>query len=330
LDLDHEKTMSKPLADIRCQICRSRLDDEDLFCSNCGTENPHHRDVEPMPVQQPSVYSFRCDGCGASMSYDTSAKALRCPFCGSTKMSKQENVRTLRPRWVVPFRVPYDKATQILRKFLANGFWRPGDAASSSSIDKVTQVFVPFWVFAADTDSFWTGDSPKVPYGARGNWVPVSGKHQSHYDGILVGASSILTAEEIDRIRPFDLSKAVPPEKVELEQVIVEEFRLARKFAKPLAVSMIEDREAAACSRYLPGGGRNVRVNVTISSLTSEPVLLPIWIMVYHYRKLTYRVLINGQTGEIHGEAPFSYAKAAQVGLFIFFVLAMLIAMSLF
>jgi hypothetical protein len=122
----------------------------------------------------------------------------------------------------------------------------------------------------------------------------------------------------------------VPPEDVDLEHVIVEEFRLARKFAKPLAVSMIEEREAAACSRYLPGGGRNVRVNVTISSLTSEPVLLPIWIMVYHYRKQTYRVLINGQTGEIHGEAPFSYAKAAQVGLFIFFVLAMLIAMSLF
>ena len=42
-------------------------------------------------------------------------------------------------------------------------------------------------------------------------------------------------------------------------------------------------------------------------------MLIPIWIMVYQYRNQPYRVLVNGQTGEVYGTAPFSYAKLTGV-----------------
>ena len=35
----------------------------------------------------------------------------------------------------------------------------------------------------------------------------------------------------------------------------------------------------------------------------------PIWIAAYEYRGRAYRFLVNGQTGEVQGEAPLSWWK---------------------
>jgi hypothetical protein len=59
----------------------------------------------------------------------------------------------------------------------------------------------------------------------------------------------------------------------------------------------------------VPGNCRNLRLNVRLEGITSEPVLLPVWIMAYRYRDQLFRVLINGQTGKLSGEAPFDWTK---------------------
>ena len=35
--------------------------------------------------------------------------------------------------------------------------------------------------------------------------------------------------------------------------------------------------------------------------MSSEPVLLPVWIMAYSFREKVYRFLVNGQTGQADG-----------------------------
>ena len=60
--------------------------------------------------------------------------------------------------------------------------------------------------------------------------------------------------------------------------------------------------------------------------MKSVPMLLPVWIMVYQYRNQPFRVLVNGQTGEVFGAAPFSYAKLSGVvaGLFLVIVIVII------
>ncbi len=312
----------------RCTICRSLLDEEDLFCSNCGTESPLCMPANSTAnEQQASVMSFRCESCGASMSYDASAQTLRCPFCGSKQLASQKDARTLKPNAVVPFQIDRQQADAALRKFLATGFFRPGDAVQNSILRDVTQVYVPFWIFEATTSTYWTGDTSQTPAGARGNWFPRSGFHQGSYRDLFVVASSIITPSEAERIGPFDLKASVAPTKVDLLNVIVEEFRVPRKYARPLATSQIEEFEAEACQQYLSGQVRNVRVNVQISEMRSEPVLLPLWIMVYRYQDQPYRVLVNGQNAKVFGNAPFSYKKLGVVLLVIFAFIALFIVM---
>ena len=72
----------------------------------------------------------------------------------------------------------------------------------------------------------------------------------------------------------------------------------------------LENLETQACtSEYVPGTARNVHVNVQITDMAGEPVLLPVWIMAYRFRDQLYRFLVNGQTGRATGQAPLSMAK---------------------
>ncbi len=318
----------------RCQICGALLDEEDMFCANCGTEAPPRDDApqHDRPRSVISTHNFECRGCGASMSYDASAGTLLCPFCGSEKLEQKKDGRVLAANRVVPFRYSQRDAELQLRHWLGKGFWRPSDLQQKAAIVKMTPVYVPYWVFEAQTHTYWTADTSQTPAGASGDWFPLSGEHHGQYRGLLIGASGVLTPAETNAICPFDLAAGKPLDEVDLTDVTTEQFALARKYARPLARQGLESQETRAVElQYVPGNARNVKVNVKIENQASEPVLLPVWIMAYRYQSQVFRFLINGQTGASTGQAPFSYKKLAMVILFaVLALLALLITMGLF
>ncbi len=308
---------------IKCGTCGAVLDEEDLFCPNCGTEAPT-REGESAPAAHLTTHNFICRGCGASMSYDASAGALRCPFCGSTELEKQPDAKEIAPQGIVPFVVTQEQAITAMRQWLGNGFWRPGDLSQQAAVVKMTPVYVPYWVFQAQTHTFWTADTNRTPPGARASWYPVTGNHDGNYSALLVGASGALSPAETDALCPFDLSTAAPPEKIDLTNSIYERFTVPRKYARPLASQGFEQLEANSCRQYVPGSMRNLKVNVRITDLTSQPMLVPVWIMAYRYQDRVFRFLANGQTGRVTGQAPMSWRKIAVaviIGLLILLIL---------
>ncbi|NUQ66067.1 MAG: hypothetical protein HUU20_26700 [Pirellulales bacterium] len=316
----------------KCEVCRSLLDEEDLFCSNCGTEPPRRQEQPSGDPGRISRTNFECSGCGASMSYDAGAAALRCPFCGSVDMLARPDIKTLAPRRVVSFQVGRQEAEDAMRQWLGRGFWRPGDLARQAALVEMTPVYVPYWVFHAHTHTFWTADTDRTPPGARGDWYPLAGEHHGHYAGLLIGASGALTPHETAAICPFDLTTPAAPDEVDLDNVTVEQFSMPRKYARPLARQGLEQSESqAVVAAYVPGRARNVHVNVRIEALESEPVLLPVWIVAYRYRDRLFRFLLNGQSGRAAGQAPTSWSKVVLVAgmIVVGIVLIGLIAFSM-
>ncbi len=296
----------------RCTVCRSLLDEEDLFCPNCGTEAPHDTQHGVAPAgAMLSTCNFQCEGCGASMSYDARAQTLRCPFCGSVELKPQADKKTLSPQRVVPFRLGQKEAVEAMRAWLGRGFFRPSNLAADAIVVQTEPVYVPYWVFQANTHTYWTADSSRTPPGARAKWYPMTGEHRGSYQNLLVGASSVLTPMETEGLCPFYLEAGVPPEQLDLDNAIYEQFSVPRKYARPLAVGGIEALEQQACRKYVPGSARNLKVNVLIEALSSYPVLLPVWIMAYRFQDRVFRILVNGQTGRVTGSAPISWAKVA-------------------
>jgi hypothetical protein len=52
-------------------------------------------------------------------------------------------------------------------------------------------------------------------------------------------------------------------------------------------------------------------VQTVVSDVTFKHILLPIWLAAYKYRGKTYRFVVNGRTGKVQGERPWSAWKIA-------------------
>jgi predicted RNA-binding Zn-ribbon protein involved in translation (DUF1610 family) len=313
----------------RCNVCRAMVDEEDLFCANCGAEVPHAESSAATSART-YTHAFECQGCGASMSYDARAQALRCPFCGSEQLREQADTSALGPSRIVPFLIEESAAAAALRTWLGQGLWRPGDLSTQAAVAKMAAVYVPYWVFRAETSTYWTADSSRTPSGARASWFPVAGEHRGSCSGLLVGASSVLTPAETDALGHFDLEKAVPPQDVDLDPVIVEQFRVQRKYARPLARQGIEALVQDSCRQFVPGNCRNLKISLRLDGLSSEPVLLPVWVVAYRYRDQVYRFLLNGQTGTATGHAPTSWKKVAAVSVAVLVLVLVLVLCAAF
>lgn len=311
----------------RCAVCRAMLDDEDLFCANCGTETPLKR-ADALPSTIITTHRFECQGCGASMSYDAGVQRLRCPFCGSEQLESKADGKTLKPSRVVKFDTEQNEALAKLRAFMGGSFWRPSDLQEAAVVTRLTAVYVPYYVFSAKVYTYWTADSSVTPTFANASWYPVSGQREGEYQGVLVGASGVLTPAETAALNPFDLSRGVEFEEVDLENVVYEPFSVQRKYARTQVQAAFDELETQACAALVPGNARNVHVNVRVEGLASEPVLLPIWVMAYQYREQLYRFLVNGQTGRCTGTAPTSMAKVAAVSVGV--IVAIIVAVIAF
>jgi ABC-type transporter Mla subunit MlaD len=72
-------------------------------------------------------------------------------------------------------------------------------------------------------------------------------------------------------------------------------------------------------------GGDVQRIDTVATSYSDETfkhILLPIWIAAYKYNAKTYRFLVNGQTGEVQGERPYSVWKITFAALAVAVVAA--------
>lgn len=326
--------MSELLA--KCEVCGSLLDEEDMFCANCGTESPRRKEAAGREAESGAAgssrlatHNFECSGCGASMSFDARAGSLRCPFCASVEMVQQRDAKVLAPKRVVPFRLSREEAVAAMRAWLGRGFFRPSGLSERASVVRMQAVYVPYWVFEATTHTYWTADSSRTPPGAQGDWYPLAGEHHGRYENLLIGASGALAPGETSKICPFNLAEGVGPEEVDLEGITVEQFSVPRKYARPLARGGLEQSEAQAVgAAYVPGRARNVHVNVRMESMSSEPVLLPVWITAYRYGEKVYRFLLNGQSGKATGEAPVSWLKILMIPAIVILVVLILLICS--
>jgi hypothetical protein len=311
----------------RCPGCGNFVDEEDLFCGNCG------RAVDTAGAVQNEIEQgftgFDCRNCGASMTFDIEQQGLRCAFCGSVSLQKQNRpTGRIRPEYYLPFEISQEGAAGHFREWIGRGFFRPFGIEKQASVVETGAAYLPFWVFEARARSYYTGDSSQTPPFARASWCPVFGEREDDIRDILVPASGSLGVEEVNAISPYDFGRRKVYEREDLQDVLVEDFGVSRRGARTVARALMAERVRALAAAMIPGNHRNVRVNPIFMDLRAAPALLPVWINAYQFRGKTFRFLVNGQTGEVVGSAPFSYVKlvlviiAALVVLFLILLAA--------
>lgn len=283
-------------------------------------------------VERPAV---RCGSCGASITLDGAATADVCTYCGSAAVLNQEaNRNAIRPESLIPLDVGREDVERAFRRWIGGLWFRPNALKRARAVG-ATGVYVPFWTFDCRVHSEWSADAGYYYYetetywttvnGKRERrtrqvrkvrWVPAWGERRDAYDDIVVHASRALPPDLVGRLGPFDLRALCPYRPEYLAGWRAEEYQLDLAGGWSQAQSHVEERQRSRCAGDVPGDTqRRLRVKNTISDTRWKHVLLPIWVVRYRFREREYTVLIHGQTADIAGDAPLSWAKIMLLAL---------------
>ncbi|GIT85062.1 MULTISPECIES: TFIIB-type zinc finger domain-containing protein [Roseobacter] len=288
----------------------------------------------PAPEMEETRVSS-CPNCAAEVAFDPNVHAKECPFCATPVVTDTGTHRHIKPRAVLPFALDERTAHDAMNDWLGSLWFAPNglqDYARKGR--KMDGIYVPYWTYDADTTSRYTGERGTVYYQTRQvmrdgkpttvrvakvRWRAARGQVARFFDDVLVLASKSLPKRFTDGLAPWDLAALEPytPE-------YLAGFR-AEGYAVTLEQGFVEARAIMDATirrdiKFDIGGDRQRvhRVDTQIRDVTFKHILLPVWLAAYKYRGETYRFVVNGRTGKVQGERPYSAIKialAAIVGL---------------
>ncbi len=317
-----------------------------LRCAHCGHENRIAAAAAPILEQDfrqtlrdlvntapaSENIAIHCDPCGASFSFDAATHAGQCPFCGAPVVAKTTQHRQLQVQALLPFKIVRDQARAAFRTWLGNLWFAPGGLKDYARNDaSLTGMYVPYWTYDADTTTRYQGERgddyqvqesyraiengqevERIRIVTKTRWTPAAGVVARVFDDVLVLASRSLPQAVTERLEPWDLANLTPYREEylsgfqsEMYQVELEQgFERAREIMAPTISRDIE--------RDIGGDHQRIHAADTrYGEIHFKHILLPVWMSAFRFRDKTHRFVINGRTGEVQGERPYSPWKIA-------------------
>lgn len=280
-----------------------------------------------------SIKVLECQRCGATTSISGQRITGRCAFCASPLVEeKTSEGPRVRPTALIPFKIEREQATTMFREWTASLWFRPNSLKHLAKVAAIEGVYTPFWTFDARAESDWDGQSGKYYYVKQGDkrvrkveWTPASGVHKTTYDDILICGSQGLSEDLLRRLEPYDTRHGLVRYKPDfISGWAAEQYQTPPRECWQKAKEEVLKQEQIACEKMVPGDiHRGMKVFTQYHDVTWKHVLLPVWIAAYEYQGTSYRFLVNGETGKVSGEAPYSWWKLG--ALVTVFFLAMLL-----
>ncbi len=343
-----------PARTFPCPKCGAKMTyrpaERSLYCSHCEHRSPidEEEKVEERTFQGALFFDqahtwgvdlrfVRCSSCGGQLAVPPQESSLRCPFCGSPQVVEQSPERPLvKLDSIAPFQFDLEEARRHLREWLGNGWLRPSDAQQVASVIELHGVYLPFWTFDGSATARWRatrrtsgGPGPVIP-GARLAVDERYGETCELFDDVMICASNRIPESMIEGIYPFDTDRLVQysPEYLAGWPAEVSQLSLAEASIQGRAhMSELTRRKARREASDM--GMAEARVSSSEANVISyKHVLLPVWLGIYSYKGQRRRVIINGQTGKVWGQAPVSGTRL----LFLSFLITVaigLLALSL-
>jgi hypothetical protein len=259
---------------------------------------------------------------------------------------REQNQQPIQPESVLPFRVDQKMATGKFAAWLGSLWLRPSNLQKLASVAEMKGMYVPYWAFDASVHSDWTALAGYYYYVTetytttddkgrtvqrqrqvqRVRWQPAWGSRNDSYDDLLVCGSRGLSAAMTQKLEPFDTRALAPYDPSYLAGWRAEEYSIDLNGAWKHAIERMEQSQNERCSRDVPGDTqRALHVANRFSEEKFKHILLPIWISVYRYQGKPFQFLVNGQTGEVTGHAPWSALKIALLCLALAVIVVLLL-----
>lgn len=262
---------------------------------------------------------FICNACGATVVTDKNTSATFCAFCGSPAIISQRMTDEFSPDFILPFKYGKEAAVKKFFEWCKGGRWTPIDFVSEKNIEKLTGLYVPFWLFDVKADVDMQGTAKNEESHSTGSTTTVTTtEFKIRRYGSLTwkhlpfdGASRI-DDKMMESIEPFDFKKMVDFDPAYMQGFFAERYDYTGDQVKPRMWERVKSYIRQEVSPTYSKFNRGVKIekdDTKLQELNLHYAMLPVWFLHYSYGGKDYDFCMNGQTGEVAGIPPVSRLK---------------------
>ncbi|PIE85953.1 MAG: hypothetical protein CSA05_03020 [Bacteroidia bacterium] len=334
--------------EITCKNCGSRLlfapGTDSLACEYCGAQNKI--EIKKEKIEEIDFYDFiskvsdsspkqevttvRCEACGAETSFDENMVSQDCAFCGTPLIVKKGTTsNVIQPKSLLPFKVKNKEAIEMYKTWLKKLWFAPNKLKKyARQKGKISGMYIPYWTYDAQTFTQYTGQrgedyqetetytndegESETRTVTKTRWYPASGHVSRFFDDMLVVASKSLPEKYINKLEPWDLSNLLPFDEKFLSGFKTEKYQIDIKDGYDKAKIKMEPIIRQDIRNDIGGDHQQINtMSTSYDDVTFKHILLPLWISAYQFNNKIYRFMVNGRTGEVTGERPYSAWKIA-------------------
>ena len=321
---------------MKCPFCDSTFDPETLRkASEQATSGPadaprqdedatwHGAGQDWNGDEAAAVQSYICKSCGGEILSEETTAATACPFCGNPVVLSGRVSGTLKPDYVIPFKLTRQQAMDAMKKYVKSKRFTPRFFASENRLQEIRGLYVPFWLFDSDVSASAQYDASTTRRWSDASYDYVETSRYEVYrsgtmrfENIPVDGSKKMPDDLMDSLEPFFMDDAVDFQTAYLSGFLADKYDVTMEDSMPRANARTRSSAKAALLSSVKKYDTVVpkSESVQIAPGKAKYALFPVWLLNTKYQGKSYTFAMNGQTGRFIGNLPISKGKLA--GLF--------------
>lgn len=278
----------------------------------------------------------QCPGCRARFTFEPPTRGREMCICNTNIVAQPHTASpVVSPGGVVPFKIGQRQAREKVSEWLRQRWFAPKALKRLSQHAGLQGIYLPFWTYDCKTCNQYRGkrgdrytrtetytttnDEGKIVTDTREveetRWTPVSGRLDYAFDDVLVAAAESVDQNHLQAVERWDLSELVPYNASYLSGFKVQRYQINLKAGFERAKKKMEPEIRQAVECKIGGDEQCIdSISTSYSDITFKHILLPVWTGAYEFKGRRYTVVVNGQSGKVCGDRPFSWL---QIGLAI-------------
>lgn len=261
---------------------------------------------------------YHCASCGADIIAEENQTATFCYYCHGPVILSGRLTGDYKPGKVIGFKVTREQALAAFKKWCGKRRFLPKDFNSEKQLEKMTGLYVPFWVADCDLTAEYKGLGKRVRTWSSGNYRYTETKEydvirnaEIFTDGIPADGESKIEDQLMEAIEPFNYNDAKPFEMSYLSGFYADKYDVDKQAVFPRIKIRAEDAARKVIKDSI-GGYSSVSPRYekyNIIGTKWQYMMLPVWFMTYKYNGQIYSFALNGQTGKLAGTPPLDKKK---------------------
>ena len=306
---------------MKCPYCDSEFEVESLKAYDEALQNEPAEDMSWQTAaggqwqegEEEALRGYVCRSCGGEIVTDATTAATHCPYCGNNVVMMEQLAGSLKPDYVIPFKLDKKAAKEAMRKHCKGKPLLPKCFLDENHIDEIKGVYVPFWLFDADADANIRYRATRVRTWSDSNYNYVKTSHFAvlragglGFQRVPVDGSTKMEDALMESIEPYDFSEAVDFGTAYLSGFLADRYDVDSESSIQRANERIRASTESAFASTVTGYTTVTpqSTSIRLTNAQASYALYPVWLLNTTWKGKKYTFAMNGQTGRFVGDLP--------------------------